>query len=49
MTRICGVADETCFRGIEDIFPSVKEDCECYESCNRLKYDIQVPDVGFNE
>jgi hypothetical protein len=41
-TRICGVADEKCFRKIEENFDQAKGKCECLQSCYTVKYDVQA-------
>jgi hypothetical protein len=45
-TRICGVADEKCFRKIEENFDKAKGKCECLQPCHRVKYDIQIRKLG---
>lgn len=38
-TRICGISDAKCFRNVEKNF---KQHCKCLESCENIKYDIQL-------
>lgn len=46
-TKICGVADEKCFRNVENSFMDLKKECECLESCDLLTYELNVLDLGF--
>lgn len=41
-TRICGAVDEICFREVEENFRKIVEDCKCYHSCERVKYDVKL-------
>jgi acid-sensing ion channel, other len=40
-TRICGVIDEKCFRKVEGEFENNKDHCNCIETCETLKYDVE--------
>lgn len=40
--RICGTLDENCYLNVEEKFSDSKKSCACYESCESIKYDIQI-------
>jgi acid-sensing ion channel, other len=48
-TRICGVADEKCFRKIEESFEVEKEKCKCLQPCERVKYEVEVERPGLDQ
>ena len=43
--RICGVAEEKCFRNVEDEFEVTKMTCKCLEPCNYVKYEVELKNV----
>lgn len=45
-TRICGVADEKCFRKAEHLVKQSKKICECFDECDRIRYDVAAQNTG---
>lgn len=40
--RICSTLDENCYLDVEQKFLDSRLSCNCYESCESIKYDIQI-------
>lgn len=49
ITRICGIADEKCFRQVERTFNNYGKKCQCLESCFKLTYEVEIVDMGYSE
>jgi hypothetical protein len=40
--KICGVMDEKCFWQVEEELENKKDSCNCLETCDTLKYDVEI-------